>query len=232
MIAVYKKYQIEKVNTLPFRPQTNGLVERFNRVIVYQLKKLVCQQDWKEHLAAMIRCYRGQKHPSNQTSPHEVFIGRKMSIVVGLRWIVKTKAKVYKRLEEERNKKLKSHRQKMEKNRNKDHMMEGEYKKNDEVLLKRYLRISKIEPTWLGYFIVDEIISPLIVKIRERKILINVRDLKKYKQRPLTNPIATETEVTVSWNKNNAYIGYINNDYNKQTGLYMVHYHDDDFFVK
>ena len=52
MYEVYKLLGIKKVNTTVYHPQTDGLVERFNRTLNSMLAKTVQKQgcNWDEHL--------------------------------------------------------------------------------------------------------------------------------------------------------------------------------------
>ena len=60
MYEVYKLLGIKKVNTTAYHPQTDGLVERFNRTLTSMLAKTVQKQgrDWDEHLPYVLYAYR------------------------------------------------------------------------------------------------------------------------------------------------------------------------------
>ena len=52
--------QIDKTRTSPFHPQSDGMVERFNRTLEDMPSKFISptQNDWDEHLLVMLMAYR------------------------------------------------------------------------------------------------------------------------------------------------------------------------------
>jgi transposase InsO family protein len=69
--------QIHHVRTTPVRPQSNGVVERFNRTLKDTLRKLMNNQtsSWQEHLAAALWAYRISASEARGTSPFELLYG-------------------------------------------------------------------------------------------------------------------------------------------------------------
>jgi len=68
-----------KVNTTAYHPQTDGLVERFNRTLTAMLAKTVAEdggQDWDEHLPYVLFAYRASQQDSTQESPFFLVYGR------------------------------------------------------------------------------------------------------------------------------------------------------------
>ena len=77
MEEVYRRFQILKINTSAYHPQTDGMVERFNHTVVAMLSHYVGeeQDDWDEYLGAVQFSYNTAAHPSTGFSPHEVAHG-------------------------------------------------------------------------------------------------------------------------------------------------------------
>lgn len=67
-----------KVNTSAYHPQTDGLVERFNRTLVGMLAKTAERngKDWDQHLPFVLFAYRASKQESTQESPFFLLYGR------------------------------------------------------------------------------------------------------------------------------------------------------------
>ena len=67
-----------KVNTTAYHPQTDGLVERFNRTLITMLAKMVQRDghDWDEKLPYVLFAYRACCQESTQESPFFMLYGR------------------------------------------------------------------------------------------------------------------------------------------------------------
>ena len=76
MYEVYKLLGIKKVNTTAYHPQTDGLVERFNRTLTSMLAKTVQKQgcDWDEHLPYVLYAYRTSIQESTKESPFTDYV--------------------------------------------------------------------------------------------------------------------------------------------------------------
>ena len=67
-----------KVNTTAYHPQTDGLVERFNRTLTAMLAKTVERggRDWDRHIPYVLFAYRASLQESTQESPFFLVYGR------------------------------------------------------------------------------------------------------------------------------------------------------------
>ncbi|GBC30564.2 putative integrase core domain protein [Rhizophagus irregularis DAOM 181602=DAOM 197198] len=63
----------------PYHPETNGLVERFNRTLCELLAKLG-GQDWDRNIPSVLFAYRTKKHKSSNMQPFYVTYGREARI--------------------------------------------------------------------------------------------------------------------------------------------------------
>ena len=69
---------IEKTRTTPYHPQSDGLVERFNRTLQQMLSAFVNKErdDWDGHLPYVTMAYRATVHESTKFSPNRLMLGR------------------------------------------------------------------------------------------------------------------------------------------------------------
>jgi len=86
--GVCKTLGIYKTKTTPMHPQSDGMVERFNRTIEEYLKKVVSreQRDWEEHVPMFLMAYRAAKHEATQFSPAEVVFGSEIRLPVDIKF--------------------------------------------------------------------------------------------------------------------------------------------------
>ncbi|CAI5669096.1 unnamed protein product [Oreochromis niloticus] len=78
--AMCKRLGIKKTRTTPLHPQSNGLVERFNRTLAQQLAMLTSehQQDWDYHLPLILMAYRSAVQDSTQCTPALLMLGTEL----------------------------------------------------------------------------------------------------------------------------------------------------------
>jgi len=67
-----------KVNTTAYHPQSDGLVERFNRTLIAMLAKSSKEggKDWDQHLPYILFAYRVSQQDSTRESPFFLLYGR------------------------------------------------------------------------------------------------------------------------------------------------------------
>ena len=76
------KFEISHLFSTPYHPQTNGLVERFNRTLCESLAKLKKIDDWDTHIAPVLFAYRTSKHSTTNISPFFLLYGREPRLPV------------------------------------------------------------------------------------------------------------------------------------------------------
>lgn len=71
---------IEKTRTCPYRPQSDGLVERMNRTIIQMMSIFVNENrnNWDDHLPFILMAYRATIQDSTCFSPYKMLFGRDM----------------------------------------------------------------------------------------------------------------------------------------------------------
>lgn len=84
--AICDQLHIDKTRTTPYHPQSDGLVERFNRTLVNMLA--TCTQkhpfDWETHVKKMCMAYNSSVQSSTGYSPFYLMFGRRPRIPVDI----------------------------------------------------------------------------------------------------------------------------------------------------
>jgi len=77
---------IKKTRTTPYHPQSDGMVERFNRTLEAQLSKFADhnQKDWDLHIPFLLMAYRSAIHDTTGCSPVKLMMGRELKLPIDL----------------------------------------------------------------------------------------------------------------------------------------------------
>ena len=77
---------IKKTRTTPYYPQSDGMVECFNRTLEAQLSKFADhnQKDWDEHIPFLLMAYRSATHDTTHCSPVKMMLGRELKMPIDL----------------------------------------------------------------------------------------------------------------------------------------------------
>ena len=83
---ICKLLGIHKTRTCPYRPNSDGLVERFNRSVQDMLAKLVNSDrtNWDDLLPYVMCAYRATPHESTGVTPNRMMLGRESDLPVDL----------------------------------------------------------------------------------------------------------------------------------------------------
>lgn len=67
---------IRKTRTTMYHPESDGMVEKFNRTLATMLSKNVAkhQKDWDMHLAKVMMAYLLSEHKSIKYTPHRLMV--------------------------------------------------------------------------------------------------------------------------------------------------------------
>ena len=73
---------IRKTRTTPLHPESDGMVERFNRTLVQELAKRCRhgQTEWDQHIPTILMAYRSAEHESTGYTPAELMLGRDLRL--------------------------------------------------------------------------------------------------------------------------------------------------------
>src|SRR5438045_3435471 len=72
-----EKFEIKHKLSSPYHPQTNGLVERFNRTLCESLAKVSKKEnEWDIHIGSVLFAYRTTKHSTTKMTPFFMVYGR------------------------------------------------------------------------------------------------------------------------------------------------------------
>jgi len=71
---------IDKTRSTPWHPESNGLVERFNRSLGEMLRQITSkdQKDWDQNLDLVTMAYRSTVHDSTGQTPNLMMLGREL----------------------------------------------------------------------------------------------------------------------------------------------------------
>ncbi|CAG2249075.1 unnamed protein product [Mytilus edulis] len=184
------KLKIDKTRTTSFRPQSNGLVERYNRTLENTISKYISknQRDWDEQLPWALMAYNSSEHETTKFSPSMLMLGRELQLPVDLIYGPHPQEIEYpdetvshndyvKSMQESIWKVSAKARQNISKNSDKQKRQydvkahENTYKTGDVVWLYTFNRKPKLSPklqrNWDGPYFVIEVISDLIYKIKK-----------------------------------------------------------------
>ncbi|MCG8033048.1 MAG: DDE-type integrase/transposase/recombinase, partial [Candidatus Thiodiazotropha taylori] len=81
-----KLLDIEKTRTTPYHPESDGMVERFNRTLATMLSAYVSEnhKDWDNQLPYVMMAYRSTDHETTSMSPNMLMLGREVSTPLDL----------------------------------------------------------------------------------------------------------------------------------------------------
>ena len=83
---ICKYFEIKKINTTAYHPQTNGLTEKFNGTLCKMLSSYCNerQTDWDEYLDICLFAYRTSKQETTKETPFRLLYGRDANLPIDM----------------------------------------------------------------------------------------------------------------------------------------------------
>jgi hypothetical protein len=196
-----EKFEIKHKLSSPYHPQTNGLVERFNRTLCESLAKVSQREnEWDEHIESVLFAYRTTKHNTTKKTPFFMVYGREAILPIedireeedfGKNAIIKRTYDLI-NLTDERIEALNNiEKSQIQQKRRHDTKIKEEtkFEIGNKVLLKDAAKekqwSGKLSQKWKGPYYIHDIIGKGAYKLRtiDGKVLktpYNIKHLKKY----------------------------------------------------
>lgn len=198
-----KSVGIKQRFTSPFHPQTDGMVERFNRTFLNMLRNYVCQnqKDWPSHIPLIVFSYRSSVNETTKVSPAEALQGRKLKLPIDI--LRPPNLSFDSNIDDDKNldnlfEKMKVSREKIRVNsekalvkrqqnydNNRTRLIKSPFNVNDHVYWKKPIckkgLSPKLMPIWQGPFIIRSKLSDLNYVIGDEtnsSITVHVNNLK------------------------------------------------------
>ncbi|GBC11726.1 protein NYNRIN-like [Rhizophagus irregularis DAOM 181602=DAOM 197198] len=192
-----KKFEIKHNLSTSYHPQTNGLVERFNKTLCESLAKLQEDKQWDDKIPSVLFAYRNKTHSSTKTKPFYLVYGRKANFIEEETQTTERLNEIIEGLPFQRNiakeEILRSQVKQKEYHDSRSKRKE-EFKIGDEVLrynaAQQNSKSNKLDDKWSGLYLIHEILLNGSYKLKELdgKILRNPTNgelLKRYFTREL-----------------------------------------------
>lgn len=227
MRDVFRHLGIEQKTTSPYRPQTNGQTERYNRVLGTQLAIFAeeNQRSWDRYLHALAFAYNTTIHASHLSTPYFIVYGRHplkpidlaigtpiLAVEEGVQELGKgaeaqTEHENLNKARDFAKKLIESNQLKSKLRFDKDRKAPS-YKVNDLVLIDRRVRFGDrkkklSEPNWKGPYVVVKRISDVNFQVQlatdsKHEYIVHVQQMKTYHSRDSTSPRLEEGKTMFS----------------------------------
>ena len=185
--------EVKKTRSTPSHPQSNGLIERFNRTLGKMMRSFIDsnKQDWDIHIPLLTAAYRSSIHPATGFTPNKLMLGREVNLPVDILFPRPSHQETF-----ETHEYVSNMRDKMQQcydiardcleraaiRQKRDHdtrVLENQYEVG-QLVYKRFHIRKKLEHPWEGPYVIIGLLGNSIYRVtNKRKALILHHDLLK-----------------------------------------------------
>ena len=187
-----KFFQVKRLYTTTYHPQTDGLVERFNRTLLDMLAAYASEKPelWDQTLHLVTMAYNTSVHSSLKQTPFYLLYGRDAilpteNIKDRRVRLVNEEPKLDHEWQEalELSRKFLKKSQEMQKETYDKQTKIPNFKLYQTVLYKNHRRTNKLESKWIGPFTIVKIISEITIQICDKSnncMIVHANHLKPF----------------------------------------------------
>ena len=179
------KFQTKHRLTSAYRPQTNGMIERFNRTIGECIAKLISdkEKEWDEYIESILLAYRTMKHESTGFTPFQLIYGRQAKLPIDLKIttfsdepitfdeaLMKRTFQIINKMSQDQNKAYDNLVKSQDRQKSHHKLTNDKLKIGDKVLLHRTdlqnNLSAKLMEKWIGPFYIHNVLPNNVYKLR------------------------------------------------------------------
>jgi len=190
---VCKLLKINKINTSPYHPQSNGSLERSHRTLAEYLRHYVDKDlsTWDQLLPYALFVYNSTEHSSTNYQPYTLLYGKELNIPVNLKSNPEPRYNYDDYLYDLKQRMQESHKIARERLVKKKIKSKANYDNNahseelhvkESILLRDNTQKNKLTPLWKGPYEILEVLDTenIVIQRGRRKVTVHKNDVKKY----------------------------------------------------
>ena len=205
-VELCRLLEINKQKTTPYRPASNAQVERYNRTLMSMIRCYVSKghDDWDQHLQVLAGAIRSTIQRNTGFTPNRLMLGREVSTPLDIMLGTQSSSPIISNdyVRELSSAMSDAHilaRQTLraaQLRQKKDYdvkLVENSYEVGDPVYLvdsaKKVGEVSKLRSPWKGPYIVTEVISSILYRVKNRKktLVVNHDRMKLCRDKEMPN---------------------------------------------